>query len=216
MEAITSKTVRRQAERPWCDVASPVFNAETKTFDYSELLADIPVNHPWYRDDRRFIIPSGIPVAVNEDGGDVRSVFPCKRTRLASAVTDTDTDYPVENVKPFKIGDEITLSGGTPQAITAIDYSTKTLTVGVTIGVAGAIDAELWTPDKATAIGFTLEFLDLTETTNDIVISMLVDGFVFGQVVHNSIFEITAQLQADLKSAGIKFNPSLWTPPSLV
>jgi len=110
------------------------------------------------------------------------------------------------------VGDEITLDSGTPQAITAIDHSTKVLTVGTTIGVAASNGDELWTPDHDTVVGCLLDVVDLTTGTADVPIGMLVEGYVFPAVIHNSIFEVTTQMLADLKSANVRVNPASWTP----
>jgi len=214
MQGIRSKTVTRSAERPWADVSNPIWYTETRMFDYSELVATAGVDytHPWVRDDKRVIVPSGVPVAVDDGGGDARLVFPVKRTALSANVTNTDTDYPVNNTKPFKVGDTINIASGTPQAITAIDHTNKILTVGTTLGQAGTAGDALWTPDKDTAVGIMVDTVDLTDGTEDVPIGVLVEGYVFPAVIHNSIFEVPAQVLADIKAANIRVVPSYWTP----
>ena len=213
MQGIRSKTVTRSAERPWVDTSNPIFQAETKTFDYSVLVAatGVDMTHPWVRDDKRVIVPSGVPVA-RDDNGDERNIFPVKRTRLTAAVDDDDVDYPVANTKPFKVGDEFTIANAVAsQTISAINHTTKVITLDTTLGEAGDEDEEVWTPNQDTAIGMLLDVVDLTDGEEDVILGMLVEGYVFPAVVHNSIFELTDQIIADLKAANIRFVPSTWT-----
>lgn len=210
-QAIRSKTVTMSAERPWVDVGSPVYYVETKMLDFSVAFGSaIDTTHPWYREDKKFVVPSGVPLA-RDVNGDARLVFPVKRARLSAAVTDTDTDYPVKNTKPFVVGDEIVLAaGGTPQAITAIDHVNKVLTVGTTIGQAGSENDELLVEDLDTAIGMLTDAVDVTQSSDDVPVGCLVNGYIFPAVVTNSIFELTDQIVSDLKAANIKVNPATW------
>jgi len=204
MLPIYSKTDTYEAERLWCLVDSPIYYPESYTFDYSEAYTSA-TDHPWLRSDNKFVVPSGVPVAVNTGGG-ANLVFPVKRTELAvAAPLGTEVSYTLVDPKAFLVGDNIFLAGGTARAIATINYATGVVTVATTIGVAGALADPIYTPNKDTAIGMLLNTADLSEGIYDIPLAVLKQGHVYFRIVDSNIIDIAGQTKTDLGTAGIRF-----------
>lgn len=69
---------------------------------------------------------AGTPLAVITA---TKKFVPCKRTTVTPAGGATSADVPVVDARAFKVGDVITVGGDTSKTITAINYSTNTITV---------------------------------------------------------------------------------------
>lgn len=105
-------------------------------------------SHPWYNsNDGSMRIPSGTSMAKITATG---LYVPTKRATIVSGGGAGVATVVLDNVAPFKIGEEIGNANAT-QTISAINYSTKTVTVdtvwGTDLTTGGAVD--VYTNDSA-------------------------------------------------------------------
>lgn len=75
---------------------------------------------------------------------------PCKRTRVKTGTTGTVTALTVDNAAAFKVGEKISVGADTALLISAINYSTNTITIPSTAVVDGEVVIATTFDDGAT------------------------------------------------------------------
>lgn len=154
-------------------------------------------------------LAEGTPVGKGENG----LYHIVKVAILTAAATTTATTYNVQKWHNFKVGDFIMLKeGGKAYAITAIDTTTNStndvITVGTTLGVAGAIGDAIYQA-AAESAGTSSKFLyepkalvgesyDVEELSN-----LIVNAWTIGQIREANIPGVGSAVKAKLP--GISF-----------
>lgn len=140
-------------------------------------------------------------------------LVPCKRTQVNQSGA-TGTAFIVDNAAAFRVGDTISVGADTGKVISAIDYTTNTITVGGSFTFADneAVVAE---DGSQTCIGFLGEFLRLRNADNTADQNQAVSKLVVGGVVNQSYLlgDITAILADTTSAAAMRgrlkvFNPT--------
>lgn len=123
---------------------------------------------------------------------------PVKRTTVTSGGGATGTDIPVVDARAFQVGDVLTVGGDTSKTVTAINYSTNTITVSGSFTFANSEEVFATTPSgSATCRGFLNEHVVLKDddgTTRDKQVSQIV---VAGCVRSGQILGDLAAIRAD-------------------
>lgn len=106
-------------------------------------------------------IRAGTPMAVITA---TKLWVPCKRTQV-NMTGATATDIVVDDARAFKVGDVITIGGDTGLTISAINYSTNTITIAsTTVADNDAVFAE---DGSGVCRGILNEFVKLKDTQFD-------------------------------------------------
>lgn len=139
---------------------------------------------------------AGTPLAVITAS---KKWVPCKRTTVTPAGGATSADVPVVDARAFKVGDVITVGGDASKTITAINYTTNTITVSggsFTFANDEAVFATS-TAGAATCRGFLNELIVLRDedgTNRDKQVSQIV---VAGGVRSGQVLGDLAAIRAD-------------------
>ena len=88
---------------------------------------------------------------------------PCKRTVVATGNTGTVTSVVVTDARAFKVGDVISIDSDTSITITAIDYTTNTLTIASTALVDADVVKATTPAGSDVARGILDEFIKLKD-----------------------------------------------------
>jgi hypothetical protein len=129
---------------------------------------------------------------------------PCKRTAVRTGTTGTVTALTVDDASFFKVGDVITVGADTGITVTAVDYTTHTLTIASTAVVDGEVVFATTPAGAKTARGilnntvrllsgepFQTDQLDKTST-------LLLAGYVDASVIQGDLTAIRADTGAKL------------------
>lgn len=154
-------------------------------------------------------LAEGTPVGKGENG----LYHIVKVAILTAAATATATTYNVQKGHNFKVGDFIMLKeGGKAYAITAIDTTTNStndvITVGTTLGVAGAIGDAIYqaaAESAGTSSKFLYEPKALVGESYDVedLSNLIVNAWTIGQIRESNIPGVGSAVKAKL--TGISF-----------
>lgn len=138
---------------------------------------------------------AGTPLAVITA---TKKWVPCKRTTVTAGGGATGTAIPVVDARAFKVGDVITVGSTTSKTITAIDYSTNTITISGSFTFSNSDVVFATTPSgAATCRGILNEhvvLLDEDGVNRDKQVSQIV---VAGAVRSGQILGDIAAIRAD-------------------
>lgn len=132
---------------------------------------------------------------------------PCKRTTVTPAGGATGTDVPVVNAAAFKVGDVISVGADAGKTVTAVNYTTNTISVSGSFTFANneAVVAE---DGSQTARGVLLDFVKLKNDDNTAAIHRSAGLLIQGGVRVSRLLGDTAAIRADTgaRLAGIRFS----------
>ncbi len=125
-------------------------------------------------------------------------LVPCRRT--TTTTTGTVTSVVLVNSYPFKVGDTISIGSDTGITISAIDYTTHTITIASTAVASG--EAVIVADGSQTCIGFLDEFVKLRNPENTAAESKQVAKICVGGTLNkNYLLGDIAAIVADTTSA---------------
>jgi hypothetical protein len=126
------------------------------------------------------VVPAGTVIGFDES---TRIAKVAKAGKLQANVANNVTAYPVLKGHQFKVGQSITVSGGTPRAITSItttDPDFDALNVGTTIGAAASAGAAIYVSDAGYTGAKGLLYADAVIDSNGIAdIAVVLRGTVY-------------------------------------
>lgn len=129
---------------------------------------------------------------------------PCKRT--TTTTTGTVTSVVLVDARAFKVGDVITIGGDTDLTISAIDYTTNTITIASTAVAAG--DAVIAQDGSQTCRGFLNEEIDLWDELTRANIAKPFTQLVAAGFLRSSV--VLGDLAAIRAATGQYINGILW------
>ncbi len=137
-----------------------------------------------------------------------------KSTELAVAGANMDTTITVDNARPFRAGEAVTVVGESADVIASVDYDLNTITLTTGLTATRAIDVRVFRADLTlgTAVGILMETVPGTNSVRgsipDATAVMQVD------MAHEGMFKLLAlvaegldvQARADLNADNIGAN----------
>jgi len=127
---------------------------------------------------------------------------PCKRTTVATGTTGTVTALTVVNAAFFKVGDIISVGADNSITVTAIDYTTNTLTIASTAVVDGEAVIATTPAGSKTCRGILKESVRMLtgvpydSTNRDVNACIIVSGYIDDNQVIGDLAAIRADTGA--------------------
>lgn len=148
---------------------------------------------------RPWVIRAGHFLSRNSSSG---KYMPVKRTRI-NGTSGSVTAFVVDNPNAFKVGDVITVGGDTTKTITAIDYTTKTITVsGSAFTVADNDVVFCETANEGLPELLLMETVSLRDADNVNAVEKVAAVASEADVTIGSLFSDMASILADATSKG--------------